>query len=151
MKLLVVSQYYWPEPFRITDICEGLKARGHEVDVLTSVPNIPEGKFYAGYGWFRHGEKEHNGIRIERVDVVQRGRDKPLRLALNCASFAFNTGYFKHQRNGNLTSMYKHLVAGKPYEACQALNLYVYANGKKSNGLVSRRALEYQRCAQEFK
>lgn len=91
MKLLVVSQYYWPEPFRITDICEGLKARGHEVDVLTSVPNIPEGKFYAGYGWFRHGEKEHNGIRIERVDVVQRGRDKPLRLALNCASFAFNS------------------------------------------------------------
>lgn len=66
-------------------------------------------------------------------------------------SFAFNTGYFKYQRNGNLTSMYKNLVAGKPYEACQALNLYVYANGKKSNGLVTRRALESQRCVQEFK
>ena len=66
-------------------------------------------------------------------------------------SFAFNTGYFKYQRNGNLTSMYKNLVAGKPYEACQALNLYVYANGKKSNGLVTRRALESQRCIQEFK
>lgn len=66
-------------------------------------------------------------------------------------SFAFNTGYFKYQRNGNLTSMYKNLVAGKPYEACQALNLYVYANGKKSNGLVTRRALESQRCVQGFK
>ena len=66
-------------------------------------------------------------------------------------SFTFNTGYFKYQRNGNLTSMYKNLVAGKPYEACQALNLYVYANGKKSNGLVARRALESQRCVQEFK
>ena len=66
-------------------------------------------------------------------------------------SFAFNTGYFKYQRNGNLTSMYKNLVANKPYEACQALNLYVYANGKKSNGLVTRRALESQRCVQEFK
>lgn len=66
-------------------------------------------------------------------------------------SFAFNTGYFKYQRNGNLTSMYKNLVAGKPYEACQALNLYVYANGKKSEGLVKRRAHESQRCVQEFK
>lgn len=66
-------------------------------------------------------------------------------------SFAFNTGYFKYQRNGNLTSMYKNLVAGKPYEACQALNLYVYANGKKSNGLIKRRAIESQRCVQEFK
>ena len=66
-------------------------------------------------------------------------------------SFTFNTGYFKYQRNGKLTSMYKNLVAGKPYEACQALNLYVYANGKKSNGLVTRRALESQRCIQEFK
>ena len=66
-------------------------------------------------------------------------------------SLAFNTGYFKYQRNGNLTSMYKNLVAGKPYEACQALNLYVYANGQKSNGLVTRRALESQRCVQEFK
>ncbi len=90
LKILVVSQYYWPEPFRITDICEWLVSRGHEVDVLTSVPNIPEGEFYEGYGWFRHGEKRHNGVGIERVDVIRRGRDKPVRLALNCASFAFN-------------------------------------------------------------
>ncbi|MEG1268249.1 MAG: glycosyltransferase family 4 protein [Oscillospiraceae bacterium] len=91
MKILVVSQYYWPEPFRITDICEGLRDRGHEIDVLTSVPNIPEGKFYDGYGWFKHGEKEHNGVKLDRVNVIQRGRDKPLRLALNCASFAINS------------------------------------------------------------
>ncbi len=100
MKILVVSQYYWPEPFRITDICEGLIARGHEVDVLTSVPNIPEGKFYDGYGWFRYGEKEHNGVGIERVNVIQRGRDKPLRLALNCASFAFNALFHLHKFRG---------------------------------------------------
>ncbi len=100
MKILVVSQYYWPEPFRITDICEELVARGHEVDVLTSVPNIPEGKFYDGYGWFKHGEKQHNGVGIERVDVIQRGRDKPLRLALNCASFAFNALFHLHKFRG---------------------------------------------------
>lgn len=91
MKLLVVSQYFWPESFRINDICDGLIARGHEVDVLTSLPNVPQGRFYEGYGWFSRGPKEHNGVRIERVGVVQRGRDKPLRLMLNCASFAINS------------------------------------------------------------
>lgn len=90
MKLLVVTMYYWPEPFRITDICEQLVKRGHEVEVLTSAPNIPDGEFYDGYGWFKYGERERNGVRIERVNVIKRGRDKPVRLALNCASYAFN-------------------------------------------------------------
>lgn len=65
-------------------------------------------------------------------------------------SFAFNTGYFKYQRNGNLTSMYKNLVAGKPYEACQALKLYVYSNGVKSNGLITRRGKEATHCVSDF-
>lgn len=65
-------------------------------------------------------------------------------------SFAFNTGYFKYQRNGNLTSMYKNLVAGKPYEACQALKLYTYSNGVKSRGLVNRRNHEAARCVSDF-
>ena len=90
MKILAVTMYYWPEPFRITDICEELVRRGHEVDVLTSVPNIPDGEFYDGYGWFRHGEKQRNGVNIERVDVIRRGRGSAVRLALNCASYAFN-------------------------------------------------------------
>lgn len=91
MKLLVVSQYYWPEPFRITEICEALAARGHSVDVLTSVPNVPGGQFYSGYGWFKKGPKNHNGVGIERVNVVKRGNNKPLRWVLNCASYAFNS------------------------------------------------------------
>lgn len=66
-------------------------------------------------------------------------------------SFTFNTGYFKYQRNGNLTSMYKNLVVGKPYEACQALKLYTYSNGVKSNGLANRRAHEAERCISDFK
>lgn len=65
-------------------------------------------------------------------------------------SFAFNTGYFKYQRNGELTSMYKNLVAGKPYEACQALKLYTLSNGVRSNGLIKRRAIESQRCVSEL-
>lgn len=49
MNLLVVSQYYYPEPFRINEICEELVKRGHRVTVLTANPNYPDGEVYAGY------------------------------------------------------------------------------------------------------
>ena len=65
-------------------------------------------------------------------------------------SFAFNTGYFKYQRNGELTSMYKNVVAGRHAQACKAQNQYVLSNGVRSNGLVKRRAIESQRCASEL-
>ena len=65
-------------------------------------------------------------------------------------SFAFNTGYFKYQRNGKLTSMYTNVVAGRPVQACNALNLYVMSNGVKSNGLIKRRGVESSRCVSEL-
>lgn len=49
-KILVICQYYKPEPFRISDICEELVHRGHEVHVVTGYPNYPEGVLYEGYG-----------------------------------------------------------------------------------------------------
>ena len=74
MKVLVVSQYFWPEVFRINDICDGLTQRGHSVDVLTSLPNVPQGRFYEGYGWFHRGPKSRNGVNIERVGVIERSK-----------------------------------------------------------------------------
>jgi hypothetical protein len=57
MKLLVICQYYYPEPFRITDICESLVGKGHDVTVLTGLPNYPEGIVVKEY---RKGKKELN-------------------------------------------------------------------------------------------
>lgn len=48
-KILVICQYYKPEPFRISDICEEMVQRGHEVQVVTGYPNYPEGILYDGY------------------------------------------------------------------------------------------------------
>ena len=89
MKLLIVSQYFWPENFRINDLAVGLEERGHEVTVLTGKPNYPEGRFMPSYGFFRHDVDEHGGIRVIRVPLIPRGRGGGLRLALNYASFAF--------------------------------------------------------------
>lgn len=94
MKILVVSQYFYPENFRINDIVKGLIERGHEVGVLTSLPNVPGGEFFEGYSWFKHGEREYEGARVTRVNVIKRGNGSPFRWVINCASFAFNSLFY---------------------------------------------------------
>ena len=87
MKILVVTQYFWPEDFRINDICEGLIEKGHEVEVLTGIPNYPYGKFYDGYSFFKKGKLEYKGIKIKRVPIIPRGKDGFIKLALNYISY----------------------------------------------------------------
>lgn len=87
MKILVVCQYYYPEPFRITDICETLVQKGHQVTVLTGLPNYPEGRVLDGY---RHGRKRNetlNGVKILRTFEIGRGNSR-FKLFLNYFSFA---------------------------------------------------------------
>lgn len=88
MKILVVSQYYWPEYFQVTYECEELVRRGHEVTVLTGLPNYPSGVIEKEYRWGRNRSECRNGVRINRVPLIARGKN-PLRLALNYHSFAW--------------------------------------------------------------
>ena len=89
MKVLIVTQYFWPENFRINDLAVGLRERGHEISVLTGMPNYPQGRLHAGYGFVRGPYKERfEGIPVYRVPLVTRGPSKGARLALNFASFA---------------------------------------------------------------
>ena len=53
MNILIVTQYFFPENFRINDFAEEFKNRGHKITVLTGVPNYPNGKFYNGYDTLR--------------------------------------------------------------------------------------------------
>lgn len=87
MRILVVSQYFRPENFRVNDVVEGLLERGHAVTVLTGLPNYPSGRFADGYGW-RGPYREHFGrAEVIRVPLVPRGRGGNLRLFLNYLSF----------------------------------------------------------------
>ena len=87
MKLLVVSQYFWPETFRVNELVAELVIRGHEVTVLTGVPNYPEGEVYPAY--LEHPERftRYEGAEVVRVPMLARGTSRR-RLALNYASFA---------------------------------------------------------------
>lgn len=86
--ILIVSQYFWPENFRINDLALGLKEKGHSITVLTGIPNYPKGSFFPGYGLFKKRVEDYHGIKIHRVPLVPRGRGGGLRLVLNYISFA---------------------------------------------------------------
>ena len=87
MHILIVTQYFWPENFRINDLALGLLERGHQVTVLTGVPNYPEGSFFDGYGYLNKPQDYH-GVKVLRVPLIPRGNGGGLRLALNYISFA---------------------------------------------------------------
>lgn len=89
MKILVVSQYYYPEPFRVTDICETLAQRGHQVTVLTGLPNYPEGKILKEYKSKEHRDEMRNGVRIIRCYEHGRGNNA-IHLLWNYFSFAIS-------------------------------------------------------------
>jgi glycosyltransferase involved in cell wall biosynthesis len=89
MQILVVTQYFWPEHFRINDLVLGLKERGHAVTVLTGKPNYPSGKFYDGYSFFGVSSENWNGIKIYRSPLIPRGNGNSLMLGLNYLTFAF--------------------------------------------------------------
>jgi len=97
--ILVICQYYYPEPFRIPDICEELVKRGHEVMVITGWPNYPDGYLYEGYQGNEdrrvHQDEIINGVRVHRCWTVPRETGNVKRL-LNYYSYAASsTAYVK--------------------------------------------------------
>jgi hypothetical protein len=92
--ILVVSQYFFPEQFRINDICTQWVKRGYNVKVITGIPNYPKGEFYQGYGLTSKTKDTFNGISIKRIPLIPRGRNF-LMLALNYISFVVSGFFWK--------------------------------------------------------
>lgn len=88
MRILIVTQYFWPENFRINDLAREFHKRGHAVTVLTGLPNYPAGRFSAGYGWTGPYRESYDGVEVIRSPLFPRGGGGGLRLALNYLSFA---------------------------------------------------------------
>jgi hypothetical protein len=89
---LVVTQYFWPENFRINDLVAELANRGHQVTVLTGLPNYPDGKVFPEFQVDSAEFQEYEGARIVRVPMMPRGQGG-LRLILNYLSFAISASF----------------------------------------------------------
>ena len=89
MNVLVVCQYYYPEPFRLPDICQALVEKGHSVTVVTGTPNYPEGVVYPGYEKGARADEVLSGVRVHRCPTVPRKKGAFYRF-LNYYSFVLS-------------------------------------------------------------
>ena len=92
--ILVIAQYFYPEQFRINDICTEWMKRGYKVTVVTGIPNYPQGKYYDGYGLFKKRKETYKGMDIIRIPLVPRGNTS-IMLALNYLSFVVSGFFWK--------------------------------------------------------
>ena len=88
MKVLLISQYFYPENFKINDLIFSLKERGHQITVLTGKPNYSKAHFFEGYGWKSDDFEIVNEIPVHRANLFSRRNGGALRLFLNYFSFA---------------------------------------------------------------
>lgn len=89
MKILFVSQYFYPETFKGNDLVFDFVKRGHEVTVLTAKPNYPSGNFFEGYSFFNKREEMIQGAKVIRTPIYPRKNGKGIHLILNYLSFIF--------------------------------------------------------------
>ena len=89
VRILIVSQYFWPEGFRINDIAKTLVEKGARVDILTGKPNYPEGRISEGYRAWGTQRETWEGATVFRVPLFPRGARSAWRLAFNYLSFVF--------------------------------------------------------------
>lgn len=88
-KILLISQFFYPENFKSNDIAFEMTRKGYEVHVLAGIPNYPRGKYYEGYGLFRKRIESIEGVKIFRSFQFPRGVNTcSIKLALNYLSFA---------------------------------------------------------------
>jgi colanic acid biosynthesis glycosyl transferase WcaI len=94
VKILIVTQYYWPEAFSagvyMPELAEGLSASGHEVEVITGFPNYPQGVILKDYQGRLFQVEERNGVRIRRGWFFCTSRSSGIQRGVSAVSFMFS-------------------------------------------------------------
>jgi len=132
MKILVITQYYFPEQFKINDICETLVKNGHTIQVLTGLPNYPKGIIFDEYKQGKNRIETINGVHIGRSYLVGRGSGT-ISLALNYLSFMVSSSikalFMKNQYDAVFVYQLSPVLmafAGLMYKWKNKVPLYLY-------------------------
>lgn len=105
-KILVVTQHFWPENFRINDIVEGFLQDGIAVDVLCGLPNYPKGEWFPGYSATGPFEEEWHGARLYRCKEVPRRGNTSVNIFLNYVSWPWYTAHALHRLPGGYNAVF---------------------------------------------
>ena len=131
--ILVISQFFYPEQFRINDMCCEWIKRGYKVTVLTGIPNYPQGKYYEGYGLCKKRKENWNGIDIIRIPEIPRGKST-IGLIMNYLSFPVSGFFWKifNKIKADYVFMFEtspmtQCVIGVWYAKKHKVPLYLYA------------------------
>ena len=105
-KILVVTQHFWPENFRINDIVEGFLQDGIAVDVLCGLPNYPKGEWFPGYSAAGPFEEEWHGARLYRRKEVPRRGNTSVNIFLNYVSWPWYAAHALHRLPGGYDAVF---------------------------------------------
>ena len=105
-KILVVTQHFWPENFRINDIVEGFLQDGIAVDVLCGLPNYPKGEWFLGYSAAGPFEEEWHGARLYRCKEVPRRGNTSVNIFLNYVSWPWYAAHALHRLPGGYDAVF---------------------------------------------
>ena len=127
-RILVVTQHFWPENFRINDIVEGFLADGLEVDVLCGLPNYPKGEWFPGYSGRGPWRENYKGANVYRCREISRKGNTGLRIFANYCSWPLFARFSLHRLPGGYDAIlcyntspvlmnWPALAAGKKFKA----------------------------------
>lgn len=105
-KILVVTQHFWPENFRINDIVEGFLQDGIAVDVLCGLPNYPKGEWFPGYSAAGPFEEEWHGAHLYRCREIPRRGNTSVNIFLNYVSWPWYAAHALHRLPGGYDAVF---------------------------------------------
>lgn len=113
MKICIFTNHFYPEDFKVNDIAFELTKLGHEITVLTAIPDYPKGKFYVGYSLFKRRRETINGVKVIRLPIIPRGKGGVIRLILNYLSYFFCLSIFTffHSLRNKYDKVFVHLTS----------------------------------------
>ena len=92
--LLILTNHFYPEDFRVNDVAFELAKRNYDVTVITAIPDYPQGKYFDGYSIFKKRREKTHGVNVIRLFIIPRGRGGTLRLTLNYLSYLISSLLF---------------------------------------------------------
>lgn len=94
MKICVYTNHFFPEDFKVNDIAFELQKRGHDITVITALPDYPKRSMYRDYTIFKRNNETVNGVHVYRLPAIPRSTGNKIALILNYISYFLSVSIF---------------------------------------------------------